>query len=134
MSNCIFCKIIAGEEPSFKVFENNNTYVFMSNANDVDGHILVIPKKHYKNIFDCDTDVLNSIMETTKLICDHLKNDCDYDGVNILNASDESAGQSVPHFHLHLIPRKNGDGVNTWPDFGGAKHDFNEVFNKIRLQ
>lgn len=73
MSDCIFCKIIAGEEPSFKVFENNDTYVFMSNANDVDGHILVIPKKHYKNIFDCDTDTMNSIMETTKMICTHLK-------------------------------------------------------------
>lgn len=134
MHECIFCNIVKGKAPSMKIFEDEDTLAFMSHAKDVDGHILVIPKKHYKNILDCDVKTLNSIMETTKKICNHLVDNCGYDGVNLLNASDESAGQSVPHFHIHIIPRKSGDGINTWPDFDGIKQDFNEVFEKITMQ
>ncbi|MBO4524089.1 MAG: HIT domain-containing protein [Ruminococcus sp.] len=79
---------------------------FTDVAEDVDGHVLVIPKKHAKNILDCDSTELSHLMETVKKVSLHLVEKCGYNGVNLLNASDESAGQSVPHFHIHIIPRK----------------------------
>lgn len=133
MAECIFCKIISGEIPSRIVFEDEWTLAFMDVAGDVDGHILVVPKEHRKNILDCDDETLAHLMKTVKRISGHLVADCGYNGVNLLNASDESAGQSVPHFHIHIIPRKAEDGIDAWPHFVGAKQSIEEVFGKIRL-
>ena len=133
MNDCIFCKIAAGEVPSRKVFEDEHTLAFLDIAGDVDGHILVIPKKHVKNILDCDGETLERVMGTVKRVADHLVENCGYDGVNLLNASDESAGQSVLHFHIHIIPRKAGDGIDAWPKFEGAKREIEEVFREIRM-
>ncbi len=132
--NCTFCKIVAGEIPSMKIYEDEHTLVFMVMAKDVDGHMLAIPKKHVKNILDCDTETLAHLMDTVKKVSDHLVNNCGYEGVNLLNASDESAGQSVPHFHIHIIPRKTGDNIEAWPAFGGAEHEIGEIFEKIRMK
>ena len=134
MSDCIFCKIISGEIPSRKIFEDEWTYAFLDVAQDVDGHILVVPKAHRKNILDCDEETLARVMATVKKISNHLTANCGYDGVNLLNASGESAGQSVPHFHIHIIPRKTGDGIDAWPRFEGAKKDPEEVFQSIRIR
>lgn len=131
--NCVFCKIVNGELPSLKVYEDENTMVFMDIAKDVDGHMVAIPKKHVKSILDCDEETLQQLMLTIKKVSCHCVDKCGYDGVNLLNASDESAGQSVPHFHIHIIPRKKGDGVDAWPQFDGAKHEIEEIHNNIRV-
>ena len=73
-------------------------------------------------------------MNTVKKVSLHLTEKCGYDGVNLLNASDESAGQSVPHFHIHIIPRKNGDDIDAWPRLDGAKQGIEEIFGKIRME
>ncbi len=134
MGECVFCKIVSGEIPARIVYEDDRTVAFMDIAKDVDGHILAAPKAHRKNIFDCDDGTLACLMKTVKKISDHLAADCGYSGVNLLNASDESAGQSVPHFHIHIIPRKTGDGIDAWPHFDGAKRDIDEVFGEIRFR
>lgn len=131
--DCVFCKIVKGDIPSFKVYEDEHTLVFMDIAKDVDGHMVAIPKKHVKCILDCDAETLGYLMATVKRVSDHCIDDCGYDGVNLLNASDESAGQSVPHFHIHIIPRKSGDGIDAWPKFDGAKYEIEELFNKLRI-
>lgn len=134
MEECVFCKIISGELPSMKVFEDEYTMAFMDIAKDVDGHILVIPKKHCKNILDCDYDTLNHVMNTVKKVSNHLVENCGYDGVDLLNANDESAGQTVPHFHIHIIPRKKHDGLGEageWPKFLGAKHEIEDMHKKL---
>lgn len=133
MSDCIFCRIAAGEVPGRKVFEDKHTLVFMDIAGDVDGHMVAIPKKHVKNVLDCDGETLERLMWTVKKVSDHLAENCGYDGVNLLNASGESAGQSVPHFHIHIIPRKKGDGVDAWPKFEGAKREIGDVFREIAM-
>lgn len=133
MENCIFCKIIKGKIPGFKVYEDDFTFAFMDVAKDVDGHMLVVPKKHVKNILDCDEQTLCSLMKTVKKVSDHCVNDCGYEGVNLLNASDESAGQSVPHFHIHIIPRKRNDGIDAWPKFGGAEQEIEAVYEKLKI-
>ena len=134
MRECVFCKIAAGEIQGLRVYEDRDTLAFMDIAKDVDGHLLVIPKNHCKNILDCDQDMLNSVMKTVKKVSLHLTEKCGYDGVNLLNASDESAGQSVPHFHIHIIPRRQNDQINAWPEFTGAEEDLNDVFDRIRMQ
>ena len=133
MDDCVFCRIISGELPSMKVYEDDDTIAFMDIAADVDGHIVDAPKKHVVSILDCDCKTLESLIGTVKKLSDHLTGNCGYDGVNILNASGKSAGQSVPHFHMHLIPRKEGDGVDMWPHLKGAKREIREVFEEIRM-
>ena len=132
MEDCIFCKIVSGEIPGMIVFEDDSTLAFLDVAGDVDGHILVIPKRHFKNILDCDSETLFAVMQTVKTVSKHLIDDCGYEGVNLLNASDESAGQSVPHFHIHIIPRKHGDGIDAWPRFDGAKEDLEEIYKRVK--
>lgn len=132
--DCIFCRIAKGDIPSLNVYEDEHTLVFMDNAGDVDGHMLAIPKKHVKNILDCDTDTLNHLMAAVKKVAGHCVDACGYDGVNLLNASGESAGQSVAHFHIHIIPRKGDDGIDAWPQFDGAKHKAEEIYNLLRMK
>lgn len=130
--DCIFCKIVNGDVPSMKIYEDDFTLVFMDIAKDVDGHMVAIPKKHIKNIFDCDNDNLTNLAKTVKKICNHCVESCCYSGVNLLNANDESAGQSVQHFHIHIIPRKENDNIDAWPDFKGAKSDIKEIYQKLK--
>ena len=132
MVDCIFCKIISSNS-MMKVYEDDWTVAFMDIAKDVDGHILVVPKKHVKNILDCDVDTLRKVMDTVKRVSNHLVDKCGYEGVNLLNASDESAGQSVPHFHIHIIPRKNNDEIDAWPTFTGTKQELETIFKKVRM-
>lgn len=134
MSDCIFCKIASGEIQGMRVYEDAETLAFMDLAKDVDGHVLVIPKKHCKNILDCDAETLSAVMNTVQKVSLHLTEKCGYDGVNLLNASDESAGQSMPHFHIHIIPRRKNDGIDAWPSFAGAKEEIADVFGRIRIQ
>ena len=134
MSDCIFCKIASGEIQGMRVYEDVETLAFMDLAKDVDGHVLVIPKKHCKNILDCDEETLSAVMNTVKKVSLHLTEKCGYNGVNLLNASDESAGQSMPHFHIHIIPRRKNDGIDAWPAFTGAKEEIADVFERIRMQ
>lgn len=132
--DCIFCKIVNGDIPSLKVYEDEHTMVFMDIAKDVDGHMVAIPKKHIKNILDCDEDILNYLMSTVKKVANYCVDECGYDGVNLLNASDESAGQSVPHFHIHIIPRRKDDNVDAWPNFTGANYEIEEIYEKLKIK
>ena len=91
------------------------TYAFLDIANDSYGHTLVIPKKHCVNVLDCYKNYLAAVMNTVRKISRHYVEDCGFDGVNVLNASGESAQQSVFHLHFHIIPRKKEDGIDIWP-------------------
>ena len=134
MEDCLFCKIIAGEIPGKKVYEDEFTYVFMDVAKDVDGHMLVVPKKHFKNILDADEESLKHVILTAQKVSKHLVEDCGYDGIVTLNNNNECVGQSVFHYHMHILPKKNADGLAGWPPkFEGAKYDLDEVFNKVKM-
>ena len=132
--NCIFCKIIKGEIPSYKIYEDEYTYAFLDIAKDVDGHTLVIPKKHVVNVLDCDIETLNHVINTVKKICNHYVNDLGYEGCNILNASGEAAQQSVMHLHFHIIPRKANDGVDSWPKYEAAKNELSQMHELLKIK
>lgn len=114
MTDCIFCKIIKGEIPSYKIYEDDKVYAFLDISCDSYGHTLVIPKKHCTNVLDCDADSLQAVIAACQKIASHFVDDCGFTGVNVLNASGKSAQQSVFHLHFHIIPRKEEDGLNTW--------------------
>ena len=133
MENCVFCKIISGEFSSRKIYEDDNTLAFLDISKDVDGHILVVPKKHCKNILDCDGETLSKVMDTVKKVSNHLVENCGYDGVNLINSSGEAAEQKMPHLHIHIIPRKHDDGLEVCPKLSGATDDLDEVLSKLKM-
>lgn len=133
MKDCIFCKIINKEMPSYKIYEDEFTYAFLDISNDGNGHILVIPKNHFENILDCSKDALCHLMETVQKISKHLVSDCGFDGVNIINASGQAAEQSVFHFHIHILPRAKEDNLKIFPSLAQNKESLEELCNKLRM-
>ena len=131
---CIFCKIIKGEIPSYKIYEDEFTYAFLDIAGDIDGHTLVIPKKHVENTLDCDNQTLHRVIDTVKKISNHYVDDLKFDGVNILNANNEAAEQSVMHLHYHIIPRLKDDKESVWPKLNGAKKSLEENHSSLKMQ
>ena len=113
--DCIFCKIIKGEIPSNKIYENQNTYAFLD-INPVNhGHTLVIPKKHYINIFDTPEETLKQLILTIKKITPAIKKAVNADGINIGLSNEQAAGQAVFHIHFHIMPRFKNDGLKLLP-------------------
>ncbi|MEK3805793.1 HIT family protein [Bacillus sp. FSL H8-0547] len=111
MSGCIFCKIVNGEIPSAKVFENEHVVAFLDISQVTKGHTLVIPKVHKENIYELTPDIARNVFETVPKIANAIKEQFQPVGMNILNNNGEKAGQSVFHYHIHLIPRYGkGDG------------------------
>ena len=117
--DCIFCKIVSGEIPSYKIYEDENVLAFLDIAGDVDGHTLVIPKNHCKNILDASAETLQNVILAVQKISNHYI-DLGYDGVNVFCANNEEAQQSVFHLHFHIVPRKKSDNLDAFPHFHGA--------------
>ena len=108
---CIFCKIINGDIPSKKVYENDDVLAILDISQATKGHTLVIPKKHYDNILDIKDDDYLAVMKVVKELSNKIVTNLGAKGVNILNNCNEVAGQSVMHFHVHIIPRYKSDDL-----------------------
>ncbi|MGP1455312.1 MAG: HIT family protein [Treponema sp.] len=134
MEDCVFCNIIKGSIPSLKVYEDEHTLAFMDIAKDVDGHILVIPKKHTTNILDAEPETLHRVMDTVHKVAKHCVDRCGYEGVNVLNANHACAGQTVFHLHFHIIPRNKNDGVHGFPAFPGSKKSLEDMHRLLAMQ
>lgn len=132
--DCPFCRRASGETPTRVIYENDHALVFLSDRGFEDGHMVAVPKKHVENILDCDESTLGHLMAAVKKVANHIVDNCGYGGVNLISASGKAADQSVFHFHIHLIPRKMGDGVEAWPPFAGAKCDADEMFETLRMK
>ncbi|MGN8644676.1 HIT family protein [Gracilibacillus sp. HCP3S3_G5_1] len=103
--DCIFCKIVAGDIPSAKVYEDEDVLAFLDISQVTKGHTLVIPKKHTKNIYETDDITAANVFARIPKIANALKESFQPVGINVLNNNEEAAGQSVFHLHMHLIPR-----------------------------
>jgi histidine triad (HIT) family protein len=110
MDDCIFCKIVKGEIPRGKVLENDNFLVIKDIKPLTEGHSLVIPKKHYTTFLDVPSSLFGEYMETAKEATFILLKETKSEGFNFLMSNFKVAQQEVPHVHLHIVPRKNGDG------------------------
>ena len=111
MSDCIFCKIANGEIPTNTVYEDADFRVILDANPSNPGHSLVLPKKHGKDIFELDAETVAKAHAVAKKTAEALKEAMNADGVNILQNNGEAAGQTVSHFHVHVIPRHKND----WP-------------------
>ncbi|MBR3601429.1 MAG: HIT family protein [Lachnospiraceae bacterium] len=109
-SNCIFCKIANGEIPSRTIEENDMFKVVLDVGPATKGHALILPKDHYTNLYDLPEDVAAEVYKTAKKIALKMKEKLGCDGVNIVQNNEEAAGQTVFHFHMHVIPRYKDDG------------------------
>ena len=103
MDNCIFCKIINGEIPSYTIFEDELIKIFLDINPSSNGHCLVIPKKHFVDINDIDSEYLNHIFTVVKEMLPILESKLNYDGISL--CQNNGFVQDVKHFHLHLIPK-----------------------------
>ena len=107
---CIFCKIANGEIPSRTVLENEKFRVILDNGPATRGHALVLPKEHFANLFEIPQDWAAEAAKTAKEAATLLKDKLGAEGVNIVQNNGELAGQTVPHYHVHVIPRYKNDG------------------------
>lgn len=123
--DCIFCKIVAGEIPSCKVFEDDATLAFMDINPLAEGHVLVVTKAHFVNLFDGDDGALASAIVTARKVAAAMQSALGIDSLNMVQANGKWAVQSVRHFHIHLIPRKEGDGLGM--DWGLNPGDMDAV-------
>lgn len=114
MENCVFCKIINKELPSNIVFENDEFLALVPLDQVSKGHTIVIPKRHFENLFDFERDSLERLMGVTQEVAKELISVYSATGVNLLHASGKDAQQSVFHFHMHIVPRYAGDGLDLW--------------------
>ncbi len=107
--NNVFAKIIRGEMPCYKVYEDSDTIAFMDIMPRSDGHSLVIPKTPARNIFDATLEQLAAIMRTTKLVSEASLKAFDAQGVTVQQFNEPAAGQLVFHLHFHILPRRDGE-------------------------
>ena len=130
---CIFCAIIEGKIPSAKVYEDEHVFAFMDIAPANPGHLLIIPKQHYRNIFDMPTEVGSKIMEAAVPLAAALRKALNPDGLNLFQSNEAAGFQTVFHFHLHLIPRWEGDPLRLpWKPSEGDIEEINNIATKIQ--
>ena len=135
--NCLFCKIIGGEIPSSIVFEDDHCMAFMDVFPIAAGHCLLIPKKHYENMFDVDPDIVAHLAKRLADLSKRVRNATGAEGVLNVVANGVGAGQEVPHLHFHTIPRNKDSpfGFKFPPDYRNSmapREDLDQMAEKIR--
>lgn len=135
MESCLFCKIITGEVPSAKIYEDTSVVSFLD-INPVNiGHTLVVPKKHFATLHDIPDETLTPLMQTVRRLADAIKAAVNADGINIEMNNGEAAGQIIHHAHIHIVPRYKGDGFTHWKGARGyADGEIQKVLGKIKSE
>ena len=110
--NCIFCKIAAGDIPSATIYEDNDFRVILDIEPASKGHALILPKEHYANLYELSDDLASKALSVAKKVITKMTGILGCDGYNVVQNNGEAAGQTVFHFHIHLIPRYKDDNVN----------------------
>ena len=133
VDNCIFCKMVAGQIPVTKIYEDDFVLSFLDIGPISDGHTLVIPKQHFEKLHQCPPEVLSRVASCLGSIAKAVTSAMNSDGYNLLCNNGRAAGQLVDHLHFHIIPRKTGDGVfNRWPAYEYEKGRIEAIAAEIR--
>ena len=131
-NNCIFCKIAAGEIPSKTLYEDEQFRVILDLGPATKGHALIIPKNHYANLYEIPDEVAGDAMKLAKKMATVMTEKLECDGFNLVQNNGELAGQTVFHFHIHLIPRYKEDGqVLGWKGKDTTPEELEEIKNII---
>lgn len=132
MSDCVFCKIIAGEIPSALLFENEDCQVILDRFPSGEGHALVLPKTHVATIFDIDPALAGRLFAVAVKVAAAIREATGVEDMNILQNNGPLAGQTVPHFHIHLIPRRANDQVlGMWQPTSPTDEEIEAIRAKI---
>ncbi|WP_026651353.1 HIT family protein [Butyrivibrio proteoclasticus] len=132
MEDCIFCKLANGVFPTNSIYEDDNFKVILDNGPATKGHALVLPKQHYENLFEIPEDTLKEAAAVAKKVASTMKEKLGCDGLNLVQNNGEAAGQTVMHFHLHIIPRYNNDGQHIlWKPTSPSPEELEEIKNTI---
>ncbi len=116
MTDCVFCRIVAGQIPSTRVCEDEHTLAFMDIGQVNPGHVLVAAKPHVENIYGLDDALAAAVFRTTARVARAVRDAFSPEGMSIYQANGPAAGQTVFHLHVHVVPRRQGDGMElTWP-------------------
>lgn len=129
---CLFCKIIAGEIPSYKVYEDGDVLAFLDIAPVNYGHTLVVPKKHFTNFEDTPEEELAKLITVVKRVGKALKDGLGVMGYNVGVNNDPISGQIIPHIHFHVMPRNEGDGHQLWRGGKYGDGEAEETLDKIK--
>ncbi len=134
MNDCLFCKIITGEIPSAKIYEDENSFAFLDINPTNTGHTLLVPKEHSRNIFDINKNTLKQLMPPLQELSIAVKNGVGVSGVNIQINNEPTAGQVIFHTHIHIIPRFKDDKIKMWKGGKYKKGEIEELVKKIKKQ
>lgn len=130
--NCIFCKIANGQIPSVSPYEDDDFKVIFDLGPATKGHALILPKQHYANLYELDDEVASKVLKVAKKVSGALKEELGADGYNLVQNNGEAAGQTVFHFHMHMIPRYKGDGdIVTWTPGSMDKEAMEALAKKV---
>ena len=132
-NNCIFCKLANGEIPTATLYEDEDFRVILDANPASKGHALIIPKEHYANLYELSDELASKVLVLAKKMITKLTDILGCDGYNIVQNNGEAAGQTVFHFHLHMIPRSKDDGVGIgWKMGELTEEDKGELLSKIK--
>lgn len=132
-SDCIFCKIIAGEIPSFRIYEDDDTFAFMDINPANEGHALVIPREHSADVHGISDAAVSSTVVTAKKVAAAIEKTLSPGGINLVQANGPAAAQSVFHFHMHVLPRREGDELKlNWGLRPGDMDAIGQLAERIR--
>lgn len=131
MVDCIFCKIIDRKISGSVVYEDEYTLAFLDIGPVNPGHTLVIPKKHYETLEDLPLEIAHAVIATVKKVGVAIKAGLNVNGYSLGVNNGAVAGQMVPHFHFHIMPRLEGDGLKLWPQKEYKEGEADEVLKKI---
>ena len=133
MSDCVFCRIVAGQIPSTRVHEDEHTIAFMDLGQVNPGHVLVAVKKHAENLYGLDEQQAAAVARASVKVSKAIRDAFKPEGLSVYQANGKAAGQTVFHYHLHLLPRHAGDGMElTWPVKNPPREKLEEYAAKIR--
>ena len=133
MDDCVICKLVKHQLPSWVVYEDENVLCFLPLEVEAFGHTVIAPKAHHADLFSAPLEVTSCVLVVIQKIALHYRTAIGATGVNLLHASGVAAGQSVPHLHFHLLPRFDNDGLDAWPKLPGTRLDKDELLEKLRL-
>lgn len=133
VGDCLFCKMVAGQIPVTKIYEDEVVLAFLDIGPVSDGHSLVIPKQHFERLHDCPGEVLGRVGSHLGQIAEAVASAMSSDGYNVLCNNGRAAGQIVNHLHFHIIPRNTGDGLfDRWPAYEYEQGRIEAIAAKIR--